>query len=86
MLSHNFTWLLNTAPVNLIENGKYYNFLRNIVSTKSVMGLWQDQVFENCKKWMQAYKEWGIDLDKCLYSLSDLKENESANLFYKIGV
>ena len=29
------------------------------------MGL-QDHAFKNCTQWMQTYKEWESNLDKCL--------------------
>ena len=49
------------------------------------MGL-QDQSFENCEKWMQAYKGSEYDLDKCLSPLNTLLMTETSSSFHKIGV
>ena len=49
------------------------------------MGL-QDQAFENCEKWMQAYKGWESNLDKCLSPLNTLLMIGLLSSFHKIGV
>ena len=48
------------------------------------MGL-QDQAFENCEKWMHAYKGWESNLDKCLFPLNTLLMTELPSSFHKIG-
>ena len=49
------------------------------------MGL-QDQAFENCEKWMQVYKGWESNLDKCLPSLNTLLMTELPSSVHKIEV
>ena len=48
------------------------------------MGL-QDQAFENCEKWMQAYKGSESNLDKCLSPLNTLLMTEIPSSFHKMG-
>ena len=59
--------------------------IQNCKTLKSVMGL-QDQAFENCEKWMQAYKGRESNLDKCLSPLNTLLITELPSSFHKIGV
>ena len=49
------------------------------------MGL-QDQEFETCEKWMQAYKGWGSNFGKCLSPLNTLLMTEIPSSFHKIVV
>ena len=59
--------------------------IQNWKTLKSVMGL-QDQAFENCEKWMQVYKGWESNLDKCLPSLNTLLMTELPSSVHKIEV
>ena len=59
--------------------------IQNWKTLKNVMGL-QDQAFENCEKWMQGYKGWKSNLDKCLSPLNSLLMAELPSSFHKIGV
>ena len=70
--------LLQISRINPVFIQELPFFKGDYSNLKSVMGL-QDQVFKICKKGMQAYKEWGSNLDNIL------PKTEIPPSLYKIG-